>query len=198
MGKVVVDISISLDGFVAAANRTPDQPLGVDGERLHDWVTDADPEGGRLLAAEAPRLGAIVSGRRTYDDSVRGWRANGPTGSLRRPLFVVTHEAPASSPDGGVYTFVTDGIDSALRQAREAAGDLDVAVMGGADVARQVLTAGLADQIGIHLVPVLFGQGLRLFEDMGLGHVALAVADAVRTGTAVHMRFDVLGPDSPA
>jgi dihydrofolate reductase len=119
--------SISLDGFMNAANVRPEEPLGVGGERLHEWAMGGDERGRELLAGAVAALGAVIAGRRTYDLSVPWWGADGPTGAARRPVFVVTHAAPAESPEGGVYSFVTDGIESALRRAKAAAGDGDVA-----------------------------------------------------------------------
>jgi dihydrofolate reductase len=107
-------------------------------------------------------------------------------------VFVVSHGVPSDAPEGGVYRFVTGGIDAALEQARAAAGGKTVTVMGGADVGRQFVRAGLVDEISIHLVPVLFGSGTRMFEDLGLGHVALEPISAVQTPNATHLRFRVL------
>ena len=110
-------------------------------------------------------------------------------------MFVVTHEAPAESPEGGVYTFVTDGIEGALEQAKAAAGDKDVAVMGGADIGQQYVRAGLVDEISIHLVSVLFGGGTRLFEHLGSEHIQLETADVIETPTATHLLFRVVKED---
>jgi dihydrofolate reductase len=191
MGKVIADISMSLDGFVAASNQTQDEPLGKSGEKLHEWAFGQDDVSNELMAQSIAELGAVVAGRTTYDDSLRWWGADGPTGPARRPLFVVTHQAPADSPADGVYTFVTEGIESALRLAQAAAGSRDVAVMGGANLIQQFLAAGLADEIGIHLAPVLFGSGTRLFEHLGDGHVQLEPVDVVHTPAVVHLRFRV-------
>ena len=136
MGKVVFDTSMSLDGFMTAANPTAEEPMGAGGLRLMEWIMGPDERGRELLEGWVSNLGASIAGRTTYDTSLPWWGADGPTGSARRPLFVVTHEAPAESPKGGVYTFVTDGIESALEQAQAAAGDRDVTVMGGASVGR--------------------------------------------------------------
>ncbi|MFD0775417.1 dihydrofolate reductase family protein [Streptomonospora algeriensis] len=191
MGKVIADISMSLDGFIAASHRTPEEPMGRGGEKLHEWAFGEDESSRELMAESGAKLGALIAGRRTYDDSVRFWGADGPMGPARRPVFVVTHQAPADSPADGVYTFVTDGIESALEQARAAAGEQDVAVMGGADLIQRFLAAGLVDEIGIHLAPVLFGSGLRLFGDLGEGHVALEPIEVVDTRVAVHMRYRI-------
>src|SRR5690349_15630217 len=111
MNKVIFTISMSLDGFITAAGQTPEQPLGDGGMRLHEWAFSGDETNQRFLDGAIAGLGAVVAGRRTYDTS--SWGADGPTGAHRRPVFVVTHQAPAESPANGVYTFVTDGIESA-------------------------------------------------------------------------------------
>lgn len=191
MSKVIFDMSMSLDGFVRAPNNTPEEPLGAGGQRLHDWALDpADPSGGELLERGATALGACVCGRRTYEDSLPFWGANGPTGDRRLPLFALTHEVPSDVPEGSVYTFVTDGPESALRQARAAAGGGDIGIMGS-DVGRQFIEAGLVDEISVHVVPVLFGGGLRMFEHLGGGYVDLEVIEVIESKTATHLRYRV-------
>ncbi|WBB61637.1 dihydrofolate reductase family protein [Streptomyces sp. WMMC500] len=192
MSKVIFDISMSLDGYVKAAGATPDEPLGKGGELLHEWALHSEGAEAALLADTVAEAGAMIGGRRTYDDSLRWWGADGPTGSARVPLFVVTHEAPAEVPRNGVYTFVTDGIESALRQAKETAAGRNVFIMGGPDVAGQFVRAGLVDRIGIHLVPVLFGGGARLLEHLGDAHVRLRVASVTETARATHLLYDVV------
>jgi dihydrofolate reductase len=192
MGKSIFDISMSLDGFVAASNQTPEEPAGRGGEHLHDWAFGTDETSRRYFERAAEGLGAVICGRRTYDTSLPWWGADGPSGLARRPVFVVTHDAPVDDPPGGVYRFVTDGIESALEQARAAAGDEDVCVMGGADLGRQYIAAGLLDEISIHLVPVLFGSGTRMFEDLHKGHVRLEVVDTLATPSATHLRYRIV------
>jgi dihydrofolate reductase len=121
MGNVVFYMSMSLDGFVTAAGVTPEEGLGRGGERLHDWGSDAG--GSELLERIVGGTGAVITGRRTYDLSERAWGPDGPTGAVRLPTFVVTHREAPAPPEGGVYTFVTDGVESAVRQAKAAAGD---------------------------------------------------------------------------
>src|SRR5687767_8861009 len=171
MGKVTFDISMSLDGFITASNRRPEQPMGVGGERLHEWAFGGEDKRDReVLERGIHTTGAVIAGRRTYDDSIPWWGPDGPTGSVRLPLFVVSHSVPKDVPEGSVYTFV-DGIEPALARAQEAAGRKNVNIMGGADIAQQYLRAGLVDEISIHLVPVVFGSGLRLFEQLGNEHI---------------------------
>lgn len=191
MGKVSFDISMSLDGFVTAANRRPEEPMGDDGERLHAWAFKSEDERNSKILEGGAALGAVIAGRRTYDDSVPWWGPDGPTGPARVPTIVVSHTAPKSVPEGGVYTFV-DGIEDALARAQEVAGDKDISVMGGANIAQQFIEAGLLDEISIHLVPVLFGSGLRLFEDHISKHIQLETTEVIETKEATHLRFRVV------
>jgi dihydrofolate reductase len=191
MSKVIFDISMSLDGFVTAANVRPEEPLGDGGQRLHEWAFGDDERNRELLAEALNFVGAVIAGRRTYDLSVPWWEADGPSGPARVPVFVVTHAEPEDVPKGGVYTFVTDGIESALEQAKAAGGDKDVAVMGGADIGRQYIGAGLVDEISIHLVPVLFGGGTRMFEHLGGEHIRLETTSVIQTPAAIHLGFRV-------
>ncbi|HYH13221.1 MAG TPA: dihydrofolate reductase family protein [Thermomicrobiales bacterium] len=193
MGKVIFDMSMSLDGYVRASNATPEEPLGVGGERLHDWAFGEDEGDRGALSRAAEELGAIITGRRNYDDSIPWWGADGPTGPARLPVFVVTHRPPDTVPAGSVYTFVTDGIERALEQAKIAAGGKDVAIMGGPNIGCQFMKAGLVDEIGVHLVPVLFGNGLRMFEHLGDDHIHLEPVDVVSTARASHLRYRIVG-----
>jgi dihydrofolate reductase len=191
VGKTIFDISMSLDGFMTAANQRPEEPLGEGGEQLHRWAFGEDPRDREVLTGGAGHLGAVICGRRTYDDSLPWWGADGPTGPARVPVFVLSHDEPEDPPSGGVYTFVTTGIEDALKHARAAAGDRDVTVMGGADTGQQYLRAGLVDELSIHLVPVLFGGGTRMFEHLDNGHVQLETLGSVQTAAATHLRFRV-------
>ncbi|MFE5672713.1 dihydrofolate reductase family protein [Agromyces sp. NPDC056523] len=192
MGSVIFDISMSLDGFIAASGMTPEVGMGVGGEVLHDWAFAGGDRDRELLEQAGARLGAVIAGRRTYDNSITWWEADGPTGPARVPLFVVSHGEPDSVPHGGVYTFVGD-IRSALDAARATAGDADVGIMGGADIARQFLREGLVDEISIHLVPVIFGSGTALFGDGWIDrHVRLDGPEVVATDAATHLRYRVV------
>jgi dihydrofolate reductase len=180
-----LDISMSLDGFVAGPNQTLEEPLGAGGERLHEWAvaalswreahglsggeTNVDDE---VVQEGLRSTGATVMGRRMFSGGEGPWeddpRADGWWGDeppFHHPVFVLTHHArePVAKRGGTTFTFVTDGIEVALEQARGAAGDKDVAVGGGADVAQQYLEAGLLDELQVHVAPVLLGDGVRLF-----------------------------------
>ena len=192
MGKVTFVISMSLDGFVTASNQTRENPMGDGGDQLNEWAFGSDETNRQFMEGAVDRLGAVIAGRRTYDHSVPWWGADGPTGSARRPVFVLTHEAPADSPEAGVYTFVTGGLEAALAQARVVAGDHDVTIMGGADIGRQYLAAGMVDEIQIHLVPVLFGTGTPMFDSLHNGHIQLEAVDILPTPSATHLRYRIL------
>jgi dihydrofolate reductase len=189
VGTVIFDTSMSLDGYMTAAQQTPEEPMGDGGLRLMEWVLGGDERNAELLASWVERLGASIAGRRTYDTSVAWWGADGPSGAARRPLFVVTHHDPGTSPNPEVYTFVLDGIERALERAQAAAGGDDVVVMGGADLGRQYLAAGLVDEIQVHLAPVLLGAGTRMFDGQ---HLALETIEVIETPAAIHQRYRVL------
>jgi len=182
MSNVILAISMSLDGYVTGPDVTETDPLGKGGERLHAWSSDRD--GQALMTRAGKTLGAVICGRRTYDMSLPGWGTNGPTGGRRVPVFVLTHH-PTENTD--VYHF-TSTIESTLAAARASAAGGDVTVMGGADTARQFLTHNLVDEIQIHLVPVLFGAGTLLFENLDLDLTPVEVIDSP---AATHLRYRV-------
>ena len=192
MGKVIFDISMSLDGFITGANPRPEAGwggLGDGGERLHDWgFNSADPRN-REVMAWYTTVGATIFGRTTYDLSILNWGADGPIGA-DVPTVIVSHNVPQDMPNGSVYTFV-NSVEAALETAKKAAGDKDVVIQGG-NIAQQFITLGLVDEIFIHLVPVLFGSGTRLIEDLGGAHVQLETTEVIETKEAVHLRFRVI------
>jgi dihydrofolate reductase len=189
MGIVIYDKSTSLDGFIAGANVRLEAGLGDDGERLHDWAFK-DPTGMELIQREVGNLGAVICGRRTYDMSIRYWSDGGPTGKARVPVIVLSHGVPDEVPEGGVYTFVGD-LDTALARARDTAGDKNISVMG-AEVGRQLIDAGVIDEISVHLVPVLFGSGTPMFGP-GVGeHVTLEFVGVSESPYATHLRYRVV------
>jgi dihydrofolate reductase len=190
MGKVIYDISMSLDGFITAANARPEAGLGDDGERLHDWGFNSADSRNHELMAKVTHIGAYIGGRNTYNVSIRYWGADGPTGSARVPTIIVSHTIPKDIPDAGVYTFV-ESVEAALEKAKQVAGDKDI-IIQGANVAQQLITLGLVDEIFIHLVPVLFGSGIRLFEQVGSEHVPLETVEVIETTEAVHLRYRVM------
>jgi dihydrofolate reductase len=185
MGNVVIDMSMSLDGYIAAPNDTPEQGLGEDGMRLHNWAFDDPSVFDKVYGDLVGGTGAVIMGRRTYDNSIPAWGDKGPLGDV--PCFVVTHEPPATSAP--MFTFVTDGIESALAHARNAAGDKRIGVMG-ADIDQQFLAAGLVDEIRIHLIDVLLGGGRRLF-DVLPQRIELERTGLSETGGVTHLEYRV-------
>jgi dihydrofolate reductase len=186
VSKVFFDVNLSLDGFMAADGITAEEPLGQDGQRLREWAAGREAD---LAPNPVATVGALVGGRRTYDTSLPEWGAGGPHPPL--PVFVITHAAPAEPPGDSVYTFVTDGIESALEQARAAAGERAVKVMGGAVIGQAYLAAGLVDEIVVHLVPVLLKAGTRMFDNLGPEHLGLELAEVVDTPAVTHLRYRV-------
>jgi dihydrofolate reductase len=170
MTKVIAGITTSVDGYIAGPNDGPGKGLGEGGERLHNWVFggpwsyDEEPRGeasgedAAWLEDVSSRVGAVVDGRWTYE-AARHWGDKNPWGL---PFFIVTHR-PEEEPEGGEFTFV-DGVEAAVERAREAAGDKDVHVMGGADTIRQALEAGIVDELTIIIAPVVLGDGKQLFD----------------------------------
>ncbi|MGH2536190.1 MAG: dihydrofolate reductase family protein [Candidatus Promineifilaceae bacterium] len=190
MGKVTFDIGMSLDGFVSGANVRPEAGLGDGGERLHDWwFTSTDPRNRKIVEAWVD-AGAIITGRRTYDLSIPYWGADGPLGSARVPTIVLSHSVPNDIPEGGVYIFA-DSVKAAFEKAKQAAGDKEIGVQGPI-TARQLIQRGLIDEIFIHLVPVLFGSGTRLFDNPDGEHIPLEPVEAIETPEVIHMRFRVV------
>jgi dihydrofolate reductase len=199
-------LTMSLDGFIAGPNDGPEQPLGEGGMRLFDWYSAGDtdyglpgtemvfrvsPQSVELLREAHARMGAFVTGRRTFDIT-NGWGGNPPLGV---PTFVVTHSAPPQEwvYEGSPFTFVTDGVESAVEQAKAAADDKDVAV-GAASIVQQCIGAGLLDEIHIDLVPVLLGDGVRLFEHLG-GPIELERTRVVEGTEVTHLTFRVVKED---
>lgn len=187
MGKVILDLSMSLDGFIVG-------PAGYP-ERLHDWMFPASgevaPASSEMMAEQKATFGAIIMGRKSYDE---GDRNDGYVEDAYGVLnVVITHQPPAKPAKGNTrFVFVTDGIESALKQAKAAAGDKDIAIGGGAEIAQQYLSAGLVDEIGIHIVPVLFGSGLRLFDHLASIPVELEASRVIAAPGVTHIFYRVV------
>jgi dihydrofolate reductase len=192
MSKVISGISMSLDGYVTGPNVTREQQLGDGGQVLHRWLHEPDPRDAELMAEMGKDAGAILMGRLSYNlaEGDGGWGDGGPAGPV--PCFVLTHNPPAPETvrAPSVFTFVTDGIHSAVAQAKAAAGDKVVGVHG-ASAAQQCIAAGLLDEIQLSLSPVLLGSGTRLFEHPG-GQFQLACTKVIDTPNAIHLRFTVI------
>ncbi len=211
MGKVFVEVTTSLDGYVAGPNQTLEEPLGRGGEKLHEWLyglaafreRHGEPGGeesadSALLEESWERTGAGVMGRRMFsggsgpwetDPNANGWWGDNPP--FRVPVFVLTnHPRETAVMEGGTtFTFVTDGFRAALEQARAAAGDKDVSIAGGANAIQQFLEAGLVDELQIHIAPLLLGDGVRLFE--GLPPIELKRTRVIDSPAATHLSFEI-------
>ena len=188
MGLIYADMSMSLDGFIAGPNVSVANGMGDGGERLHDWMF-AGKSGAEAEAFEEERLassGAFVMGRTMLDVGIAPWGDN-PT--FHAPVFVVTHRPaePIVKAGGTSYTFVTDGPDAVLRLARQAAGDQDICVAGGAAIVQQYLRAGVIDELRLHLVPIILGDGVRLFTGPDDRSIELAASGDVDAHGVAHL-----------
>ena len=211
MGQLTFEISVSLDGFVAGPDAGEEFPLGRGGERLHEWViklaswreSHGRPGGDRgpsdeLLRASLARVGAAIMGRRMFsgqegpwgDEPFEGWWGDEPP--FGYPVFVLTHHPREPLVKGQTtFTFVTDGIDSALEQAQAAAGEKNVAISGGADVIQQYVAAGHVDEALLHVAPVLLGGGVRLFDRLGDEPPEFEIAEVIAAPDVTHLRYRV-------
>jgi dihydrofolate reductase len=190
MALVICDMSISLDGYVTGPNDSRENPFGDGAETLHDWMFDAATDDDRALMQEMlDGVGAVVMGRKSFDknEGDGGWGDSGPLGDT--PCFVVTHNKPTTSYPS-VYRFVTDGVASAIEQAKNAAGD-KVVGLHGATVMQQALPLGLVDEIRVHVIPVLLGGGTLLFGALD-SSITLERTQALVTPAATHIGFRVV------
>jgi dihydrofolate reductase len=210
MSNVTCQISISADGFAAGPNQSLDNPLGEGGERLHEWAIATEswrgqhglPGGERGVDSQVVEdtlkgVGAYIMGRKMFgggdgpwDESWRGWWGEDPP--FHTPVFVLTHHPrePLRMQGATTFHFVTDGIESALEQARAAAGDGDVTIAGGAKAVQQYLAAGLLDELYLHVVPIVLGGGERLLENVG--DPELEPVEAIGSPAVTHVRYRVL------
>jgi dihydrofolate reductase len=214
MARLTLDITMSLDGFIAGPDQSLEQPLGEGGERLHEWLvrlasfrerhglSGGETNGDTEVVEESLRgTGAVVMGRRMFSGGEGSWeedpRADGWWGDeppFHAPVFVVTHHARETvvKQGGTTFKFVTDGIEAALDQARAAAGNKDVAVAGGASVVQQYLKAGLLDELQIHVVPLLLGGGVRLLDQLGSEQVELECTRVIQSPAVTHLKYRVV------
>ncbi len=205
MNSVTCHMSVSLDGYAAGPRQGLEHPLGEGGDRLHEWFFG--PAGPNAVDADVARRillgnGAYVMGRGmfgggggTWDPTWRGWWGDEPP--YRSPVFVLTHHErePLRMDGGTTFTFITGGVRDALEQARAAAGDLDVAVAGGARTVQQFLAAGLLDELHLHIAPVVLGAGIRLLDDVG--DPALEPIDVGASPAVTHISYRVIREEQP-
>jgi dihydrofolate reductase len=214
MAKLRLELSMSLDGFTAGPDQSVENPLGVGGGQLHEWAFKLAAwreshklEGGEVNAsselaeASLANIGATVMGRNMFGGGPGPWSSAAPWEGwwgedppFHNPVFVLTHYArePLEKEGGTTFFFVTDGIESALEQAIDAADGKDVSLGGGADVARQYLAAGLIDELQLNVVPVLLGDGIRLFENLAGDHIELEPMRVVEAPGVVHLKYRVM------
>ena len=211
MSKLRFRISMSLDGYVAGPSQSVENPLGIGGESLHEWAfaleawrTAHGLEGGEVnpsgevMEERLASVGATIMGRNMFGGGPGPWREEEPWNGwwgddppFHHPVFVLTHHPrePLICEGGTTFTFVTDGIESALAQAREAAGDKKISLSGGAEACRQYLAADLVDEMEISLVPNFLGDGERLFEGLGTGNPKLVHVGTIDAPGVTHLRF---------
>lgn len=205
MSKVFFDVGVSLDGFLAGPNRGPTNPLGDGGFKIHQWLFETAAfreriglSGGqttstenRLVSEVFARAGAHVMGRRMFEEGAVNWPESPP---FQAPVFVLSHsrQRPWRREGGTTFYFVTEGIDSALDQARAAAGGKDVRISGGAETLDQFLRAGLVDDFTLHVSPVLLGRGVRLLDHLPTDLV-LEQTEVIPSTDVTHIRYRVLG-----
>ena len=199
MTTIIADITMSLDGYVTAPGADLEHGLGVGGEPLHDWaIASDDPVDAEILATSTEQTGAVIMGRRLFDliDGPQGWNEEMGYGAHHAavpPVFVVTHNPPANWRLGPRFRFVTDGLAAAVEQARAAAGaaddDKDVVIMGGGDVVGQSIAEGLADELRLHLSPLVLGGGTPLFKSGGMHR--LAQREVRVSAYATHLRYEI-------
>jgi dihydrofolate reductase len=210
MSSVTCHIAISLDGFVAGPNQSLDNPIGEGGMRLHQWAFATDSwrkqqglDGGErnpdseVVDDVVSGVGAYIMGRKMFgggdgpwDETWTGWWGEDPP--YHTPVFVLTHHSrePLAMQGGTIFNFVTDGIESALEQARAAAGDKVVSIAGGASTVQQYLAAGILDELYLHIVPVILGAGERLLED--IGDPTLQPVSVTASPTVTHVKYRVV------
>ena len=214
MGAVVCNISMSLDGFIAGPNQTLEQPLGEGGEGLHQWAFaaaswrerhglsggEANPDS-EVVEETLRNTGATVMGRRMFSGGEGRWEEDpnadawwGDDPPFGHPVFVLTHHArePVAKQGGTTFNFVTDGIEAALERARAAAGEGDVSVAGGANVVQQYLGAGLLDELQIHLVPVVLGNGVRLLDRLDSERIEVQKSRVIDSPAVTHLSYRVV------
>jgi dihydrofolate reductase len=212
MSKLRLSITMSLDGFIAGPDQSREDPLGVGGEQLHQWLLPLKAfreahgeEGGEVNASSAvveewnENTGSTVMGRNMFgggpgpwpEEPWNGWWGDDPP--FHHPVFVLTHHArePLELRGGTTFYFVTDGLESALDRAKEAAGGKDVSLGGGAQAAQQYLAAGLLDEMVISVVPLFLGGGARLFDGLGDARLELTQVGAVEAPGVTHLKYRV-------
>jgi dihydrofolate reductase len=188
MEKVIVSISISLDGFLAGPSISVDNPLGEGGDEVHKWMfltkTKTDE---KILNGIFESTGAVIAGGHTYKTAIsKGWGNSNP---FAVPVYVITHQIPKKRVKG--FTYITEGIKKALAEAKVTAGTKNVLVMGGADIVQQYLNAGLVDELNIQLVDIFLGRGTRLFDNINTDKIKLEQVTSVASTGVTHLMYKI-------
>jgi dihydrofolate reductase len=205
MSKIFFDIGLSLDGFIAGLNGGPKNPLGDEGVKIHDWMFKQKAflervglPGGETNNADSDiieeifnRTGASILGKRMFEEGEANWPEEAP---FRTPVYVLTHKKrePWERKGGTTFYFVNDGIESALEKAKQAAGNKDVRISGGANTIQQYLNAGLIDEFSIHAAPILLGNGVRLFENIKKEKFPFEIIEAINSPRVTHLKYKVI------
>ncbi len=204
MSKVFFSVGMSLDGFIAGPNRGPANPLGDQGVEIHQWAFqqrafrealklgpggETGPDN-RIVEATLKRTGASIMGKRMFEEGENNWPEEAP---FHTPVFVLTKEvrSPWERKGGTTFHFVNDGIESALRRARDVARGKDIRIAGGAQVLLQYLNAGLVDDFSIALAPVFLGDGVRLFDGIDKHRISVDIVEAIHSPLVTHLRYAV-------
>jgi dihydrofolate reductase len=207
MSKTFVDIGISLDGFMAGANRSPKNPLGDNGPAIHNWMFaqkafwdthemagrgGKDDEDGNLIREVFARTGAWIMGKRMFEEGEHNW----PEGMFKAPVYVLTHEKrqPWVQKNNTTFYFINDGIENALAKAKQAAGNRDIRISGGADCIRQFLNAGLVDEFTLHIAPIFLGSGIRPFDGIDKTKFNFTIINTVHSPATTHITYTVTRP----
>jgi dihydrofolate reductase len=188
MGKVIAEISMSLDGFIAGPHISSKEPMGTNGQRLHEWIFNKATDEDKAMMAEIMKsTGAVITGNHTYTTAIdEAWAGASP---FDAPAFVICHAPPQKKVNGFIY--VTGGIQEALELARQTAAEKNIWIMGGANIIQQYLKAGLIEELHLHIAPILIMQGTRLFENAGTELVELIKVSVTETPGVLHTVFRV-------
>lgn len=203
MSKTFFDIAISLDGFMAGENADPNNPIGDNGTKLHEWMYrqkafwksmgvergEEDDQDGRLIEEVFARTGAYIMGKRMFDEGEQHW----PEDLFKAPVYVLTHEKrePWVQKGGTVFYFINDGIHSALEKAKENSKGKDIRIQGGAACIQQFLNAGLIDEFILHISPNLLGSGIRLFENLDKSKFSFQIGEVIPSSLTTHIKYRV-------
>lgn len=203
MSKIFFDVGISLDGFMAGDNRSPDNPMGGISTDIHKWMFkqkafyrthneeggEEDGADGKLIEEVFARAGAYIMGKRMFEEGEKHW----PENLYKTDVYVLTHEKREPWRQKGTTTFyfINDGIKSALEKAKKSAAEKDVRISGGADTVQQFLNAGLIDECAIHIAPVLLGSGIRLFDNIDKNKFTLELVESIHSPLVTHLKYKI-------